>query len=325
MNQTPNGPTGALYLPPGNGGSASIIQSNSIWVDPNGSDSIGNGTLGNPYQTIANAIAKAKAKSPSATNRIAVMIAPGVYNETSINIPPWVWLIGLHPITDTGTERIHLVSGTLGLDTAAFITASNTTNGNCCGMSSIQISPNCNFVATGLNAANPDIEITIDHCLFFGSITATFQDVGSYLSINYIESVGAINVTQGGGQILNGVIASSITWALGGSTFFQNTQCTDMTLSQATGVTSGDPVQISACNIPSLSISGTGLVVTADAVSIPLIADMSISGGASLVRSTDSGGVAYVPTTSGNWPTQPSGALQDAIDKLAARLHALGG
>jgi len=309
----------------GSGGGASIVQSNSIWVDPNGSDVSGNGSIGNPYQTIAHAIIQAKAKNPSNTNRIAILIAPGTYNETVIAIPPYTWLVGLHPITDTSTERVKLVSGTISLDTAAFIAGSYVANGASCGLSSLAIYPNVNFVGTGLNPSGPDIEITIDHCLFFGSFTATFQDPGSYLSLNYVEMAGALSVTQGSGQCLSVFSASTVTWAFGGSSSFVNSSFSSATFSQATGVTSGDPITLAACSIGHLTVSGTGLVVTADAVSIPLSGALSISGGASIVRSTDAGGSAYVPTTSGNWPVQPTGALQDAIDKLAARVHALGG
>jgi hypothetical protein len=300
------------------GSSNGTIQSNSIWVDPNGNDSTGNGTIGNPYKSIAHAISRVSGQGSN--NRFAIMIAPGLYNETTIAIPPWVWLVGLHPGTDTQTERVKLVSGTLGIDTVAF--ASWPTDGATCGMSSLAISPNINIVATGFT--NKDIEITIDHCLFFGNITATFDSPGSYLSLNHIENVGSINITGGGGQIVDGVINNTINWALQGSTIIQGVNCLGMTLSQGPSATGGDPVQIIFSSIPNLSISGAGLVVTADAVSIPLSAAVIVSGGASLIRSTDANALAYTPSISANWISQPSN-LQDAIDKLASRVKALSG
>ena len=62
-------------------------------VNPSGPNVVTVGTLGD-VTTIAAAIVIAAARTPSATNRITILLMPGVYAEQSLELPDYVDLIG---------------------------------------------------------------------------------------------------------------------------------------------------------------------------------------------------------------------------------------
>ena len=68
---------------------------------------------------------------------------------------------------------------------------------------------------------------------------------------------------------------------------------------------------------------GGSLTITADAVSIPLIANYAPTGTVSLVRLSDAFGEAYSPAVPGDWPVVPD-TVQEALDELIT-LTAAGG
>lgn len=70
----------------------SFRASNLVYVATNGSDSFGNGSLYTPYLTINKALSTITDSSSS--NRYAIIIQSGQYNETSLAMIPYVSLVG---------------------------------------------------------------------------------------------------------------------------------------------------------------------------------------------------------------------------------------
>lgn len=292
---------------PDGGSGAGIIPKNSIWVDPNGNDSTGNGSLGNPYKTIAFALSQVAGASQS--NRFAIMVSPGRYIETAILLPAWTWIVGLCPQPDANPTAINLASGSVGL------VSSWTGSGPLGGFSNIEFSCPVDLVNTA-----DDIGIIISDCSFIDGFTVSFSGPGSYLDVYECSFYGDISCTQGEMFWFNFNTLGANVFNFGGGSVLNNGTFTNgLMLSQASGITGSDPISLQACSMPSLTISGTGLVVIADSISLPLKANLSVSGGASLVMSTDASSLAYSPATPGNWASTPPSSIQDALDRIAAK------
>jgi len=73
-------------------GSLNVSPGNNLYVSVNGSDTTGNGSILNPYATIAKALSTVV--SPSSSNRWAINVGPGSFS-TPFQIKPWCAIVGV--------------------------------------------------------------------------------------------------------------------------------------------------------------------------------------------------------------------------------------
>ena len=77
-------------------------------------------------------------------------------------------------------------------------------------------------------------------------------------------------------------------------------------------------VRFTACDMPLLTIVGSGCVVDLDSISYPTGgAPALVSGGTFTLRTPATAGL-YAPAAPGDWAATPPADVQDALDRLAA-------
>lgn len=277
-----------------------------------GSDVTGDGTMTKPLASIAAALALTS--DASTTKRYGIHIK-GTITEANIYMKPWVWYYG----DSWGLSRINCTTGNVVLDPTAF------TSGNSrCGMTNIYLTGSTgislDFVSV---AASGSHVVEIDNIGVNGSVTINPNNTNQYFQWRGQSIVfGSMTFNGALGFLFNTLIVGDLTvnqmatpQATGGLTI-QNLAVSGSTTINSSG-SFANPVDIIASALQgTLTISGTGANVTADAVSIPLASSVTVSGGGSLVRKSDATALAYVPTTSSNWNTVPS-LTQAALDTLA--------
>jgi len=82
------------------------VSSNAVYVSPLGSDTTGNGTIADPYRTIAHALTTITTNNH--LNIFNIVCSYGIYNETTLSLKPFVSISG------TGSELN--VTGDINLD-----------------------------------------------------------------------------------------------------------------------------------------------------------------------------------------------------------------
>jgi len=283
-----------------------------VYVSDLGSDVTGDGTYNKPFATTAAALAIITDASTS--KRYGVHIR-GTISETNIYIKPYVWYYG-----DTwGNARLSASSGNITLSPGAYTTGnsrSGFTNIYLTGTTGISL----DFVAASASGSHV-VEIT--QVGINGSVTINpnntnqyFQWEGNSLVFGNMTFHGAL------GLVFNTFLFGNLTvdqmataQATGGINFV------NMFVGGTTSISSSgsfaNPVQMTVCTLTgATTVTGTGATLTADAISIPLKANITVSGGGVLTRTSDVNGLAYSPTTSADWNSVPTTG-QTGLDTLA--------
>lgn len=278
----------------------------NYWVTKQGNDTTGNGSVGQPYLTIAKALSVILDSAP--TKRYTINVGPGDYNE-NLSLKANVFIKGAGPIST------RLTGSTLNINDATW---NVTSADNRSGFQDMSVNPTCtwdfsaqtnntdgklyfyntrtsgNWTATANNAIN---QIIVRDTDFFGSWTQ--NGINAFISNSTWQS-GAINVNSSAAvgipatlTIVGGRITGNIT-----ATWTSN---------------SGVTVNLAGINIGNTTIltaSGTSCIVNANDGSLPVPSNRSISGGASLNRINDDyargllagGGATSIDTISASAP-----------------------
>lgn len=135
-----------------------------LFVDNGTTTGSEDGTIQNPYHTITNAISAASALSPSSSNKILIMIFPGIYSETMPLTDNYVYFSGL----DKDSTIIQSSSIILDLD-QSHIAFTNLT---------FEHTGTSNLIE---NSADGETDITFNNC----SLLATNGSSGIMIFIDY--------------------------------------------------------------------------------------------------------------------------------------------
>ncbi|HEY8911402.1 MAG TPA: hypothetical protein VIM51_14150 [Desulfosporosinus sp.] len=298
-----NGPTSPEFPP------IVLSRSQMVNVSKGGNDITGDGTMSNPFATIAKAIDSIDDASP--TKRYSIMVGPGDYIE-GFSLKANIMIIGVNPIVvnigssesfididdpswsiggdnRSGFERVSLVASTLTFD----FTAQSSVEGK---VYFYNVRCNTTPVFTAFNSTN---QALIQNCMFFTGYTQT----------------GMLIVLSNTDFVAGGLITVNSS-ALGDTTVLATGGGSDGSLMSI--YTSGTPISISLIGFTILgTLSASGFCnVRAVANSIP--AGISFTGGASLTFINDAHSLAYSPANPANWSTVPV-TVQEALDQLAIR------
>ena len=286
----------------------------TIVVDPNGSDSAGSGTIAAPYKTIAKGLAVASSRAPTTSNRICVLAMPGQYAETTdLKLPRWTWLCGLNQGMHA---RFTIVSstGAIGIDSQNWNPVNDGDQG---GFANIRFASA--VTVTGPQAPNgQDVVVDFTFCRFNTDVSWTYFSSGADIEFFLCIHEGNLTGTHGA-FYSNQSNFNNCTVAMGGTAEHINSTFGNVTLTQASGITGGDPMFFVACNMNALSVSGTGAVVSADSISLPPAASITLAGGAALQNLGDCSSLTYTPAVAGNWASTPPATVQAALDRIAAK------
>ncbi len=299
-------------LPVANGGPQMPTVDCYVYVSDTGSDVTGNGTYNNPFATTAAALAIIT--DASTTKRYGVHIK-GTIAETNIYLKPYVWYYG----DSWGLSRLNATGGNITLSPGAFATGNSR-----CGIYNVYLvgstGINLDFVAQTASGSHV-IEMTT--LGVNGSVTSNPNNTNQYYQWEG-DSLVFGNMTLHGalGLIFNTFLIGNLTvdqmsvaQATGGVNFANFFIGGNVT--HSTSGSFANPIQMTACTITgTLGITGTGATLTADAISLPLKAQITLSTGGAITRTTDVNALAYSPTTAGNWNSAPT-TDQAALDTLA--------
>lgn len=301
---------GSLSSPKGSSGSSGIVFQNTLVVDPAGSDSTGNGSVAAPYKTVAFAISKVTA--PSTSNRVAVLVMPGQYTETGIALPPWTWVIGLN---QGEHSRFTIISApSIGLDTALWNVVNDGDQG---GFANIRFGSAVAVVGPAASG-HGDVVVDFTNCRFNGNVAWTYFSSGADIEFFNCILEGSVNGTHGA-FYSNCTQFNDCTVALGGTCEHIGSTLNNVILTQASGITSGDPIFFVACNVGSINANGTGLQVFGDSISLPPAASITLAGGATVSYLGDCSSLAYAPATPTNWAGTAPVTVQEALDRIASK------
>jgi hypothetical protein len=318
------GATGATGATGASGGGSSCTTENMIYVSLDGNDITGDGSFCNPFLTIQQGINTAYSlyvSDTDVTNRPCVYVMPGTYTE-DIVLKANVTVRGLGfnntrisgnlSIDNTFTPGADLRGGLADLGvygdaTFDFLSVSSV-EGKIYAWN-VRFGANVTFIS--------NFSIINQFLMFGGEIFGTYTQTGM-VGLLY----GVImqnNVGSGPNVVLNEQTGQTPYFCQFGGVRY-NTQVNATTLGFIAYL-EGDIWQNST-----LELNGTNVSIVSSAQSLPLISDISYTGGATASQVTllnDVFGLAYTPTTPADWSPAPINA-QEALDQIGARLTAGG-
>lgn len=286
----------------------------SIYVSKSGNDSTGDGTYFYPYLTITKALTVAT--GASAADPYFVYVYPGTYAEApGFKFKSHVHVMGVamggNPVMISSAGGIG--SDLLGASPILYIenlqlTSPVVMRPDSTATGGATVKPNhCQFTDTleVSRSTSASMSFTLENNSFTeGAMTIK----SSYVEFDYSFALSSITSTHLGGAALGEL------GMYGG--FF-----TSISLNN-TGASGGSVVLSSSGsynNGGTISITGTGATLNADADSLPKAeGSVTLAGGATLNRITTAYSIGYTPTVAGNWTTSPTN-LKLALDELAAR------
>jgi Collagen triple helix repeat (20 copies) len=339
----PQGPTGAQG-PPGQGGcDEPTTQTRVVFVTKAGDDATADGTVCHPFLTITAAMASiTDAISPfpdpnNVTKRYVISIGPGQYIESQVHLKANVQLVG----TSSLLTRLAIPFD---------INDPSWTDLN------FSKDPRSGFVGVSLLSPPLDFNFQVPQSvsgkLFFRNVSITPTPVFTALA----TSVNQVNI--GDSQLSSGYTQNGINMSMFGSfvsagNITINSQISTDTQVNLVGggingniivnVQSGhipiDPLNLTSFaitennfnpfpNSGALIVNGVNNVITrvrATADSIPIRQRLTLIGTAtSLVRVNDAFGSAYTPTNPADWTAPPPTTVQEALDRIAAKISPVG-
>lgn len=177
--------------------SSDFAYDQEVFVAKNGSDVTGTGSVLNPFASVGAAMAAITDSSPS--KRYAIRVEAGAYTESSaLNIKPDVYIIGALKdavritapsfgldalFTGAGDKRSGVAQAIL-IGTCAFNMTSVTSNEG--KLSFHGVSFNSPISITGFTGTN---QAQFDSCLFFGAISFSGVNVGSFVNNRCFTSI----------------------------------------------------------------------------------------------------------------------------------------
>lgn len=309
---------------------------NALYVNYVGTDDLGYDAIGKPwsYLSITRALASLAVQSnpPSAINPWAIAVGPGSFIEAGLILPAWVWITGCAD-SETGQNTVILLSGNVTLD-------SSWANGAAQGGFS-------NLVFR-VQSGTPIMDFTMPAPSGNPARTLQLENITHNLRILYFDATGTGDIFDAKRVVQDGTAADLIHLQNGTHVIDNlNSQASvsiqdgnmavacslyglflgsaaSLTIAAATNAVA---VTIAGSKITTLILNRTApgsLAVSADAISLPIRSQITISGTVALTRLNDAFGEAYTPSTPGNWPTQPT-TVQSALDILAANGGGGGG
>lgn len=292
---------------------APVLANRSVaFVNKVGTDDPGYNAVGKPdsFLTIAAALADLAANYPTAslTNPHVVAVGPGVFVTAAFALPPFTFIEGSAD-DESGTTSILSMTGNITLGSTWSVNA--TKNG---GFANLVIraesgTPVIDLTVPTPAAGNPtrtveleNIRTDLDRVDFEATSTADRLNVQRFVhdgsNANDIEFSGG---TQSINNLQSGAIVTlNDTTGVGNSCqaygiFITNASSSLRCISTGASATT---IRLGACDNRNLFLSETApgvITVFADAVSIPLMANVTFGGtatNADLIRTTDAGGFA---------------------------------
>lgn len=279
---------------------------NVRYVAVNGSDTIGDGSIGKPYLTVVAAMASILDASP--TKRYSIRVAPGRYSETALAIKANVFIVG-DEFLDTRISN----SVPFSLD-ASFTPAGDHRSGfvNINVASAVDLDFNalssnegkfyftgCQITAGATYTAFSDInQGTIDDCDLFGGVTLIG---GSVRVRNSHVLAGDISVSPRTGGLTEIDIQST-------------TVESNVSIGTGTADTINAYLKADVC-FGTITLNGAGVTATLTngfATSAPVeLAGPTVNLVSKAVNES------YTPTTPGDWSVVPTN-VGEALDTLAA-------
>jgi len=290
-----------------------LANRNAFFVNYVGTDDPGYNAIGAPwsYRSLAAALAALATVSnpPSATNPWEISIGPGVFTEAAFQLPPWVWITGSADGQGNTLTQINL-TGDVTLSSGW---AANTTIRG--GLANIDFrvgsgTPHLDFTMPVPSAGNP-------------SRTVELNGIRESLALLVFEATGTGDVLKMAQVIQDGILANAITLTAG--TLFLNNVISAAAVTIQDKMAIAATAQLNACGLATLAItkSGAGTTVLTDAVSLPINADVTRTGGPTVTLLSDAYGEAYTPANPASWPVVPT-TVQQALDDLAGGGGAVG-
>jgi hypothetical protein len=284
----------------------------TVYVNVGGSDSVGDGSVTNPYLTVSYALSTIA--DASSDKHYSVLMGPGRYTEASLNLKPWVYVIG------QAYEASYLAvsSGSIGLDPAF------ADGGNRAGLVNLYLNG-----GTGLNwdlaaiggEPTPSAVLLLDLVWVEGSVVVGGRPQG----IDFLEAYDCF--------LFANVALDSMLVQMQGMQFEAALALTDslaacdgaMSASVVEGqlqaTSSGAGVVWQVSTTPAYggwNVTGAGAQISADAVSWPPVAIMSVDPASAASRANDAGALGYTPANPSDWAAPAPATVQEALDRLAA-------
>ncbi len=308
-----------------------VTATEKVWVDKSGDDVTGDGSIANPFLTIQRAEDAIVDASP--TKPYNINVGAGEYADT-FYMKPWVWVIAEH-------RRQTIIPANIGLD-PLFLTKGTSGPTARSGLMDLTLNGLVDFdLQTFGGTGNARLEIW--HCGINQKLTFRARRDGDGMSIES-AFINAGLTGRGGGNclLMNCYIGNNVDIAADakatGGTFWELANCYfnngTLTLTSFPSPVSLLRVNLMnfanwpVTNLPSLFIVGPNTTVYSNGV--PIQANVSFSGGASdapafFIRTTDLFSWGYTPAVPTQWALPRPYSAQQAVDRLAARVFALGG
>lgn len=320
-----------------------MTQRMTVFVQKTGTDDAGYNIVGAPYSrlTIAAALADLAdtTRYPAASSTFfhIVAVGPGTFTEAGIALPPWTFIVGSCDGEDQPTTII-LTSADINLTSAWNANATARGGFANCTVRAASGTPALDMTMPVPSAGNPTrtVEFQNFHHNLTSQIfeaTGTADNFVAQLFRQFGTNTDTIRFTSGTTRINNFWSAASIT-CVDKASFAASGNWEGVVISNASATltvnsiaAAGNTLRMQNGSVRSLILAQTApgvLAVSADTSSLPVRASVSVTGTATLAANltilNDAAGVAYSPTTPGNWAFAGSTptTVQQALDSLAA-------
>jgi hypothetical protein len=288
----------------------------TVYVAVGGNDSTGDGSIGNPFQTVSKAMSVITLAQSN--NRYIIKLMGGKITDTTTPLlKPWVYIVGDQ---EDGTYWKVTASGNnIGLDPSWA-----TVGGGRAGMQNIYLGAgtnlNLDFFSIGPNTGTPSAEIDLADLYITGNFTFNgrvpdidfFQGKGLFVfgNANFDSTQSLCN-----GCVFEGTVNLTSNQAGSNSTFNSGVFQGPVVLSGA----NANLEQVTGCPMFStVSVTGAGNVLTADIISLPTFANQTLASGGTITLLGDSHNAVYTPTDTSKWASTPPSTVQQALDRIAA-------
>ena len=286
----------------------------TIYVDPNGNDGTGSGTQGNPYKTIAAAMAAITTATPTA--RFQIYLNAGTYSEDVV-LKANVFLAG------AGADRASRINGAISIDPVTFSGSAN----NYSGLTNLYI--NSTVTVDFVTATSSSGKFYLNDTVVTGDFTINgysdvnqgfFQD--SYFFGNLIQTAGNFlykDMEFFGDVTINSVSTLDTAASFSGGIVWGHSTFNGTPNAGFPSFTFG--VLLAGTYLgKDVSVSGDAqTTVSYDAIAFNNFAQsVAVTGTPNFILLSDASNIAYIPSVTGNWAVVPANAGA-ALDYLAAK------
>jgi hypothetical protein len=325
----PAGTSGTVLTSSSNGTPfwKSFSENAAVYVNINGSDSSGDGSLFNPYKTVSRAMLSNMVTNATNSNPVVIKVSAGEYTDSEIKLKPNVYIIGsgkyntiiscpsvsLSPgfeslellksgfkdiafnIASEGSFALDFLTlrslkGQIYIDSVSVVGSFETKPYHGDNVLNIQ---NSSFVNATINGG---WNVYIDNCQFISDLTINKNPLGFSSNSSYIT-------------LSNSYLAGNLNLNLTGTDDFNRLFVYLFGLKY---------------NIASeLNITGNKGTIYASTESIPTVDKVDNFNNAEIIRLNDSFGIGYNPGTPSNWSTVPNN-VHTALENIATTISTLG-